>query len=153
MFDYLDSLGDAGYNIGTTTPGIYYIGAEAADEEARIYTDTVGLLVLDPEAMDTMLRAKWNGMKSALMNSDVQTALRYFPQTTKQDYQEIFNLLADKLPGIASGMREIESIYFQDKIAKYRIKRQEIVQGQTYDITYYIYFVKDANGLWHIESF
>jgi hypothetical protein len=151
--DYLDSLGDARYNIGTTTPGIYYISAEATDEEARIYTDTVALLVLDPAAMDTMLRAKWNGMKSALMNSDVQTALSYFLQTTKQDYQEIFNLLADKLPGIASGMRDIEPIYYQDKVAKYRIKRQETVQGQTYDSTYYIYFVRDANGLWNIESF
>jgi len=145
--DYLEGLGDDQYLAGMSTPGIYYFTAEATDGESSIYTDTIALVVLDPDAMDAMLRAKWNGMKAALMVSDVQTALSFFHETSKQDYQEIFNSLADKLPAIASGMREIESIYFQDKVAKYRIKRQETVQGQTYDITYYIYFVKDANGL------
>jgi len=29
--DYLDSLGDARYNIGISAPGIYYFTAEATD--------------------------------------------------------------------------------------------------------------------------
>ena len=42
---------------------------------------------------------------------------------------------------------------FEDRIAKFRIKREEQIQGQIYDISYYIYFIKDVNGLWKIESF
>ena len=135
-FDYTVSDGS-----GETDTGTVYVTVDAVNYPPAANEDTATTAATVAVDIDV------------LANDTDADGLSYFLQTTKQDYLEIFNLLADKLPGIASGMREIESIYFQDKVAKYRIKRQETVQGQTYDITYYIYFVKDANGLWNIESF
>jgi hypothetical protein len=141
------------YDIRNTTPGIYFFTAEVTDDQSNTYTDTVAILVLDEAELDAMLSAKWEEMKAALINGDIEGALNYFHESSKEEYQEVFILLASRIPDISAAMSDIEKVYFKDKVAKYRIKREEIVQGQTYDITYYIYFIKGFDGLWKIESY
>jgi hypothetical protein len=141
------------YLVRMTTPGLYVFTAQVQDAESNVHTDAVTILVMDLATIDGKLRAKWSAMKTALIAVDNQKALAHFHSGTKSDYADIFSALGTQLPGIASAMREIEPIYFESKVAKYRIKREETVQGQTYDVTYYIYFVKDSNGLWQIQNF
>jgi hypothetical protein len=141
------------YRVRITTPGLYEFTGEVTDEESNVYTEAVKVLVIDAQALDAMLREKWSRMKDALIAADVQKALTSFHSGTKSDYDDIFSALGTQLPGIASAMREVEPVYFDEKVAKYRIKREEMVQGKMYDISYYIYFVRDSNGLWQIESF
>lgn len=50
-------------------------------------------------------------------------------------------------------MAEIELVYVKDSIAKYRIRRMQVFESQMREITYYIYFTKDVDGLWKIEQF
>jgi len=150
--EFLESTSEE-YRVRITREGIYYFTAEVTDTQNNIYTDTIAIVVLNQTELDALLKAKWNGMKTCLINSNIEGALNCFYESSKEDYQKIFNLLIARLPDIASAMREIEMIYLEDKLAKYRIKREEVLQGQTYDITYYIYFIKNFNGLWHIESF
>ena len=145
--------GDGTYRVRIATTGVYFISAEATDDHNNTYTDTVAVQVLDRTELDALLKAKWNGMKSALINGDIPAALAYFYESSRADYEEIFNILSNELPGIASSMRDIDLIYSEGRLAKYRIKKQEQVQGQNYDVTYYIYFIKDHNGMWRIESF
>ena len=151
--DYLDSLGDDRYNIGISTPGIYYIGAEATDEEARVFTDTVALVVLNLDSMDAMLKAKWNGMKSALIAGNINDALNFFTYPSRGEYEQIFSILSDQMPNIAANMEDIQLIYANDTVAKYRIRKDEMIDGENYRVTYYIHFVKNPQGLWFIDSF
>jgi len=150
--EYLESNPDD-YLVRITGEGVYYFTVEVTDAENNVHTDTVAVVVLDQAVLDQLLKAKWDGMKNALTNGNIEGALTYFHESSKEEYQEVFNFLTDRIPDIAIGMREIQLIYLVDKVAKYRIKKEEEVQGQTFDITYYIYFIKDLNGLWHIESF
>jgi hypothetical protein len=151
--DYLDSLGDDRYNLGISTPGIYYISAEATDEEARVYKDTVALVVMDLATMDAMLRAKWNGMKSALIDGNISDALNFFTYPSRGEYEQIFSILSDQMPNIAENMEDIQLIYANDTVAKYRIRKDEMIDGENYRVTYYIHFVKNPQGLWFIDSF
>jgi hypothetical protein len=151
--DPMESLGDAQYRVGMATPGIYYFTAETTDDQSNIYTDTIAVVVLDQAQLDALLKAKWNDMKTALINGDIEGALQYLHETSKEEYRDVFNFLINDIPGIASAMRDVDMIYSKDRVTKFRIKREEIVQGQTYDITYYIYFVQGTDGLWKIESF
>lgn len=50
-------------------------------------------------------------------------------------------------------MRPIEMIIAGQEYAKYRIKRTEMHDGTTDDITYWIYFVRSAEGIWAIDRF
>ncbi len=44
-------------------------------------------------------------------------------------------------------------IYAKDKRVKYRVNRQHDINGTPVTITYYIYFVKNRQGIWQIEQF
>jgi hypothetical protein len=151
--DYLDSLGDDRYNIGMTAPGIYYISAEATDEEARIYTDTVALVVIDQTQLDSLLRKEWNDLKTSIIEGNIAGALNHHHTIFKDKYESIYNILGDNLPVLVQQMQDIELIYVEDNTAKYRINRDHNIDSTNVTITYYIYFTKDEDGLWKIEKY
>jgi hypothetical protein len=151
--EVLSDLEPSVYTVSMTAAGVYTFTVEVVDNENNVHSDAVTVFAMDGQELDRLLKEKWNGMKAALTTGDVQKSLGFFQSGSRSDYEEIFSALGTRLPGIAAEMREIEPIYLEGKLAKYRIKREESVKGQKYDITYYVYFLKDSNGLWQIESF
>jgi hypothetical protein len=111
------------------------------------------VLVYDANTLDALLRAKWNAMKARLAAGDIDGALNYYGSTTRDDYQAIFTALGDQLPQVAQEMQAIELIQAEEGFAKYRIRRNEIHQGQQYSITYHIYFDCNEDGIWRIHRF
>jgi hypothetical protein len=141
------------YRLRLTTEGVYYFTANVTGPDSNVYQDTVAVVVLNQITLDALLRAKWEGMKTALGNQDVSGAINYFLESSKVRYQNAFNVIIDDLPQIISGMQNIEMIYLKDNVAKYRIYRVHDINGTPQNITYYIYFVRDANGVWKIDRF
>jgi hypothetical protein len=86
-----------------------------------------------------------------LGNQNVNTALNYFAEDTKQHYNELFTALQPYLPQIVQEMQAIELIRLKGNSAKYRIRRDDLYGGQTETFTYYIYFIVDDNGIWRID--
>jgi len=146
--EFLSSSADE-YKIRMTTEGVYYFTASVTGPDGNQYQDTVVITVMSRTQMDNLLKSKWDEMKTALMARDIQSAASYFADWAKERYSGIFTALGDTLPQVAQAMQDIEMIYLLDGVAKYRIRRIE-AEGE---ITYYIYFVKDANGLWKIQQF
>ena len=132
-----------------TTEGVYYPTVTVTDDQSITYTDTIAIIVLNEADLDALLRAKWEGMKTALGNQDINLASSQFVSTSQERYQNIFTELYDYLSDISSNMQDIEKISIVDGVAEYRIKRVE-VEGE---VTYYIYFVIDENGIWGIKQF
>jgi hypothetical protein len=132
-----------------TTEGIYTFTATGTGTDGNAYQDTVAITVLSRTEIDALLQAKWEGMKTGLANGNIEEALKYLATNSQTEYREIFELLTLQLPTLASGMNNIAMIQFRGDIAEYYIKR---FQRNT-DISYFIYFVKDENGLWKIENF
>ena len=95
------------------------------------------------------MKAKWEGMKGALVNQNVEGAVNYYLSTSQGRYRDIFTTILTSLPSIASTMQKIELIYLEQNIAQYRIKRIEAVG----EVTYYIYFAVDEEGIWKIQQF
>ncbi|SPD74472.1 exported hypothetical protein [uncultured Desulfobacterium sp.] len=141
------------YGIKIDEQGIYYLTAEVSDDQGGVYQDTIGVVVQNQGSMDTLLKAKWNAMKAALINGDIEGALSYHLERSKDRYRDALTLLASNLTSIFSAMQDIELIYVHERIAKYRINRIHDIDGESVTITYYIYFVKDHNGLWLIDQY
>lgn len=137
------------YSAKITGDGIYTFTAQVTAADGTVYEDTTTVIVLSRVEMDRLLKAKWEGMKNGLANGTIEEALKYLTTNSQTEYREIFELLAPQLPTLASGMNSITMIQFRGDIAEYYIKR---FQRNT-DISYFIYFVKDENGLWKIENF
>lgn len=130
-------------------PGIYFPRVTVTDDQGNIYTETTVLHILSREEMDTLLRSKWEGMKTALGQGNISEALNYFITDSREEYQEIFELLAPQLPALVSGMREISMVEITGNMAEYYIKRFQ----RGVDISYFIYFMKDNDGIWRTSSF
>ena len=144
------------FNRSITVPGLYFITAidnEIVDPVTTVqHTDTVAIMAESLTVFDTKLKGKWGGMKSGFANADITQALKLYSSFSIDKYRTILTAIPDKLPTIAADMQNIELIIVDDKIAKYRIIRMDTFNGQILPITYYIYFIKDINGLWKIDK-
>jgi len=130
-------------------PGIYFPRVTVTDNQGNTFTETTLVSILSREELDALLRAKWEGMKGALSQGNITEALNYFVNDSREEYREIFELLAPQLPGLVSTMREINMVEIKGNMAEYYIKRFQ----RGVDISYFIYFIKDENGIWRISSF
>ena len=135
------------YRVSLTDEGITYFTAEVI-HEGVVYTDTIGMVVVNTAEIDALLQQKWADMKMQLSNRNVEGAVQYFAVSKKNLYYDIFSTLTDRLPQIAADMQDISIITIADKAAKYRIRRIEAHAAGSYPISYYIYFIKDENGIW-----
>lgn len=159
-----------------TEVGIYYPTIYAWDYEGNVDIDTIAIAVLPRAGVDALLKGKWEGMKQALAEGDIEGGLSNFAEGSRDRYRTTFQLLFDKISLLASNMQNIEMVYVKGPIAKYRIRReQQFSFGQPVEpppgregdprrapvieeppetvITYYIYFGRTADGLWKIEQF
>jgi len=134
-------------------PGLYWFEINATGADGGTYYDEIAVLVYDVDQLDTLLKAKWNAMKARMAAGDVAGAVADFSNATRQKYETIFTSLGDQLPLIAQQMQEIERVDAGEGYAKYRIQREEIIDGQSYSVIYDIYFSPDENGVWKIDLF
>lgn len=132
-----------------TTEGIYYFTAQAIGPDGNIYQNSVAVTVMNRTQVDGLLQQKWAEMKSALSNGNAMIAANSFSAATKEKYQTIFSGISGSLSSMAAEMRPIELISVGARTALYRIKRAE--DGN--DMTYFIYFLQDEDGLWKILQF
>lgn len=133
--------------------GLYLTTVTVANAAGQTYKDTVIVNVLDRAEVDSRLKPIWSGMKNALVSGNVSEALNSILPASRQKYSDAFTALQANLPEIAAGMQDIELVYVNDVVIKYRIRRDQIIDGQMETITYYIYFSKNADGIWQIEQF
>ena len=68
-------------------------------------------------------------------------------------YEGIYNALGSDLTKLSGQMQDISMVSYVNGLAKYKIQQDHEIAGQVVTITYYIYFSRDANGLWLIESY
>jgi hypothetical protein len=141
------------YGYRMTAEGVYLFTAQAIGPDGNAYQDTIAVTVMSKTQLDNLLRVKWEGMKTALANQDIQGAAGYFSLAAKEKYSNVFSIMANHLSEIVAGMNETRMDYITGDSAEYRINRMENIDGQMKEITYFIYFVKDGDGLWKIESF
>ncbi len=136
-----------------SAPGIYYARLTVLDSASVSYTDTIAIVVLNSASLDGSLRNIWNSMKARLTNNDPVGASGYYSSASKDKYLSTFSTLSGHLPEISTNMQDIILNYMGSDTVEYRIIRNELVNGQPTDVMYYIYFMKDDDGLWKIQGF
>jgi len=89
--------------------------------------------------------------KNALTVGDVNTALTFMSETSRDKYAEVFQIIGGRLPDYAAGMGDLilKSNSENDGEIKYEMTHQ--AGGTTY--LFPVIFVKDQNDIWRIYSF
>ncbi|MBF0343857.1 MAG: hypothetical protein HQL06_06460 [Nitrospirae bacterium] len=135
------------------TPGVYYPTITLTDSAGNTYSDRIAITVLDETETDAMLKGKWNSMKAAFVAGDIEGGLLYICTTSRDDYRNALQFLGDMVPATFSSMQEIRLLYVRNGVAKYRITQYEDIEGSSVEITYYIYFERDTDGVMRIYRF
>jgi len=147
--EFIDNPDEDEYTVRITTPGMYYFTAEVEDAGNNIYTDTIAIEVMDQSQLDALLTAKWEGMRQALAQNDIDAAISYFHDSTKSRYKKSFAALSSVLTQIAQELDDIQFIRMMYNSAEYDVQVER--DGKIY--SFYILFEKDNNGIWKIRSF
>lgn len=138
------------YRVRMTTEGVYDFTIEVMDEQNNAYTDTVTVVALNKEEFDAMLKAKWDGMNAALAQNDIDSAVSYFDDFSKDSYRAIFNAITSQQRlQITQEFSDIQFIRIMENSAEYDIRT--IKDGREY--SFYLLFVRDEDGIWKIRSF
>jgi len=132
-----------------TSEGVFYPKVIISDDQGNTYSDTIAITVLSKTEIDALLRSKWEGMKTALAQNDINSAVSYFDDFSKDAYKETFTVLLSLLPPIVQELNDIQFIKVMKNSVEYDIRT--IRNGKEY--SFHLLFVKDLDGLWKIRSF
>jgi hypothetical protein len=130
-------------------PGLYFPRVTVIDNQGNVYTETTLVNVLSRGEMDAFLRSKWEGMKGALSQGNIEDAISYFDDFAKSGYKEHFTVLTPMLSQIVQELNDIQFIGMMPNAIEYDIRA--IRDG--IENSFYLLFVRDKDGLWKIRSF
>lgn len=149
--EFIENPNENEYSVRMTTEGVYYFAVEAIDDQSNIFTDTVAIEALDEFTLDTLLRAKWERMRQALITNDIESAVAEFRLDRRAAYNEVFTALSDQIASILPGSQNIELVEVLDIKVQYIADIEIVVDNQPMTVSSYIIFIKDEDGLWRIN--
>ncbi|MCC7201610.1 MAG: PKD domain-containing protein, partial [Nitrospirae bacterium] len=133
-----------------TNPGMYLPRVIVTDTLNNRYEATAVVTVLSFTEMDALLRARWEEMRVALSNGDIEGSLVYFLDASQARYREQFTALAPVLPEIAADMSNISHLlWLEENHAEFELLR---IEGGE-EFSYVLVFMRDGQGLWKIQGF
>ncbi|MHB8832979.1 MAG: PKD domain-containing protein [Desulfobacteria bacterium] len=136
-----------------TAPGTYRATVAATDAAGQTYMAEKTIVVQERQAVDTLLSGRWHGLSLSLEAQDLQGGLAHLLPESRAKYQAIFSPLAAQLPTVFASISLPELIRVTGNVAQYRVRREQMWQGAVRTITYYVWFVKDQDGVWRIDAF
>lgn len=96
------------------------------------------------------LAAKWNAMKGALRNGDIDRALQFIAEQSRERYRGIFTTVGPKLSQIDSILTGIQLIAVRRDEAEFAMLR---TGADGVERSFYILFVRDNDGIWRLRTF
>jgi hypothetical protein len=138
------------YKYRIATEGLYYFTAQVTGPDNNVYQDTVAVTALSPQ-IDALLRGKWEEMKSALSNQDINGAVLNFVSDTQANYNKLFTGLKSVLPSYVAELytTQVDLISIEDNKATYRIS---VTRNGT-ALSFHLLFIQDYNGIWKIWKY
>jgi len=103
--------------------------------------------------VDELLSTRWHALSTSLQAQDVNGSLINLLPESRPKYEAIFGPLSSRLHTIFASVSAPELIKVEGDVAQYRVKREQLWDGAVRTITYYVWFVKDEDGVWRIDRF
>lgn len=147
--EYLPNSESNNFTVKMTQPGFYTFTGEAKDELGTTHTGSIVILAMDRAQFDTLLQAKWNGMKAALNSGQINSAISYFHPASRSAYQAQFNALFSILPQVVEDMGAFRLVELDGYGATYDLRTVR----NNEELSFQVLFVQDAEGIWRIMNY
>lgn len=116
--------------------------------DGNVYHEILAVVVNDPNHMDALFMELWDGMNTALVNGNVEQALRYLDDGAKQKYGPVFEVLLPNMVDIVASYSRPHHVSTNSNIGEYAVT---VPDGDRQRL-YLVYFLRDADGVWHLNS-
>lgn len=130
------------------TPGIYIAQFEIVDIQGNADLAEVPVVVKDPAEIDMQLQSIWDGMNAALVAQNKSQALAYLNRSARRKYEPVFNALLPHFPSIVASYSALQNVSVTSSTGEYAVNR--VIDGV--DQIFFIYFLRDPDGVWRLDS-
>jgi hypothetical protein len=130
-------------------PGLYVSSARLTDAAGTTRVATAVIQVWDRAGLDAQLQAKWQGMKSALRQGDIDGALTFIALAKRASYRRMLVALGAQVTTIDQILTDVSFVEQTGARAEYQMIR--IDSGVR--ISHFILFVRDEDGIWRLRFF
>jgi len=154
LFEY-DFEGDGIVDVSSTTPdavshtynqeGLFFPTLTVTDD---LGNKTSATTIVNVFALPDLV-AKWNAMKDALRIGDIDGALSFIAEESRERYQEVFTVISSQLSQIDLFLTDINLLTVEGNQAEFEMLR--ISSGV--EVSFYVLFVRDNDGIWRIRTF
>lgn len=131
-----------------STPGIYVVTLILTDANYVQYQAQLGVVVQDVEQLDALFQGIWGDMTTALVGGNKAAAMNELGSVAVQKYGQVFDALMSDMPSIVKGFSPLLRSSLSGVVAEYAIVRTQ--NGKR--MLYFLYFVKDGDGIWRLDS-
>lgn len=138
-----------GQSVTFAEAGLYFPTVRVTEQGGTVRTATSLIQVLDSTQLDTLLQNKWNAMKNALRQGDINLALTHIVLRRRATYQAMVNALTIALANIDQVLTSITFVEQRGIEAEYEML---VTDGGT-QYSYLILFALDEDGVWRVKFF
>lgn len=131
-----------------STPGIYVVTLILTDANYVQCQAQLGVVVQDAEQLDALFQGIWGDMTTALVNGNKPAAMNKLDYTAQQNYGSAFDVLLPQMRQIVSTFSPLLRSSISASTSEYAVIRPLPVGGNLF----FIYFIKDQNGVWRLDS-
>ncbi len=130
------------------SPGVYRPRVIVTDSGGNTWSQTLTVIAQDPAVVDDFFGRLWSGMNGALAGGNITSALTYMNEPAQQKYRAVLESLLPRMPEIIGSYSPPARLSASESIGEYAVSRP--YQGRTR--VYLINFLRDASGVWRLDS-
>jgi hypothetical protein len=138
-----------GQTFNYNSPGLFFPTATVTDLSGATQATTALIQIYDFVEFDELLTRKWEGMKDALGQGDIEGALNFVAAGKRDSYRRMFTALGAQLANIDQILTDISFVEHQGLRAEYQMIRVD----NGVRISHFVLFVMDEDGIWRIKFF
>ncbi|MFA7061455.1 MAG: hypothetical protein WC156_11650 [Pedobacter sp.] len=137
------------FTTALTVEGTYTFTASAVGPDGQMYSDTVLITVVSLTKLENLLKGKWEGMKTAIINGNIDTALSYMVATVQDRYRTILTAPSYEAAARFSEISRIEIFTVNGRAVQAGAIRLE----DSVEYAYPLNIVQDVDGIWKIVGY
>jgi hypothetical protein len=131
-------------------PGIYFPTVFVTDSQGGQFAESAVVLVVSAQELVALIQNKWQSLKDALRNGNVDGALSFIAEESRDRYRGIFNAVSSRLPQVDTILTNIQIGAIRGNEAEFTMLR---VSSDGVERSFYVLFVRDNDGIWRLRMF
>jgi len=131
-------------------PGVYFPTVTLTLRDGTSASTTTIVGVYDPEALDAMLRAKWDRLRTSLRAGDLDGALEHVQKRKRESYRKLFESIRTRGLDVGADLTDLTFLSRAGSTVEYAMLRPD---ADGILITHPVVFGFDIDGVWRVRFF